>query len=84
MCRNSMKLLQKEECFPIDYNAGNPKKFYQPSKIMNELGDSYFVHIWSKFSYAKKKMSTSKTSIGYIQLAQKFCPIMLEAAGDWM
>ena len=84
MCRNSMKLLTRQECFSIFYNDDSAKKFYEPSAIMNELGDSYFVHVWSKRSYAKPKMSTNITSIGYIQLAQKFCPLMLKAAGEWM
>ena len=83
ICNNSLQVLPRDLCFPIFHENDDSKKFYELSTILDNLGDAFFVHVWSNFIYAKPRIPTN-SEIGYIQLARKFCPLMLEAAGDWM
>ena len=88
MCHDTLRILPQELCFPIFYFTENVNKIYEPtSNIFEVLGDeAYFVHIWDEktFPAAKDKISTANLTVGYIQMAQKFCPSVLEAAGEWL
>ena len=87
MCHDTLRILPQELCFPIFYRSKNLNVIYEPtSNIFEVLGNAYFIHIWDEktFPAAIDKISTANSTVGYIQMAQKFCPSVLKAAGEWL
>lgn len=80
-CNNgAIRLLPQAKCYPIFHDR--VKMFYEPSNILKFIKDAYFVHVWDKYAIANKRIATNST-IGYIHLAEKFCPRVLAVSGQW-
>ena len=66
-------------CFPFEYQER--KSFYKPyPMLLEKTKNSYFAHIWGN-GKEPRMMTNSKTA--YVELAEKYCPSVFEASGEW-
>jgi lactosylceramide 4-alpha-galactosyltransferase len=69
-------------CFEINYPEW--RKFFNEvyaEEVLQRTKNSAVVHFWN-FMSTKEKLET-KSRAAYIQLAEKYCPRVLRAAGDY-
>ena len=75
-------VLPTRECYEINYPEW--KKFFDESsvdEVFRRIQNSTVVHFWNFMSSKEKLQTTSKSA--YIKLAQKYCPKVLKAAGEF-
>lgn len=78
-------LLPTGKCYPINY--GGYEQFYKENTgdvINKRMSDnkSFFIHIWNKMTELQSKFSEKlniDSKIGYIMLAEKMCPRVLQS-----
>lgn len=70
---DSFTLLPSEKCYAIKYQ--NWKDFFEVgsvSKVMKMTEDSYYVHLWNKFSHNKIVKIDADTALN--RLSKRHCP----------
>ena len=56
------------------------KNYFIPYPILDQVRNAYFAHVWN--SNRVKELMTNST-IAYVVLAQKYCPRVLKASGEF-
>ena len=72
-----------DKCYAVHWTTH--RQFFEPShgiKVMDQIKDSYFVHIWNHLNAKIKLSKTNDLDAAYIILAKKFCPEVFSIPND--
>jgi lactosylceramide 4-alpha-galactosyltransferase len=76
-CKN-FTILATEKCYGVSWEEW--QKFFEPHSldyVRRHTKDSFFVHLWNKFSKARKLEKTSTAALN--EIVRQFCPRVYES-----
>lgn len=75
-------ILPSSKCYGISWEDW--EKFFQPDQLFYvkaHIKDSFFVHLWNKFSDSRNTMKGDKTALN--KIAAEHCPKIYEASENY-